>query len=286
MGDAEAAIADGLDAVRLNPSDDLAWRSLALAYRAGQNSVNAGIAIDEAIARQRSDPTNLLLRASWLAESGERDPARLGLDEITLAWPSILAAPGWAELTSGIRNEDLMASALVRWRAGLPAPEPIVDQPLLLAAWSGRSDLYPLAAPQSGLSRALVDATVAIETCDPNALRVLAAASEADRRSPVYWRLRLQATTSTAAVEALADAVLRLYRLDLPTAEEAHMLLNPLAENDRRGFRPDAWGYRREGITWPSPDIRLPDPQAGAARLLLDPIEARRGVSRGCGAGG
>ncbi len=91
---------DGIDdlelAVRLNPSDDLAWRTLALAYDSVGDVEKASVAADRALANQRSDSANLLLRARISTELGHIEEARATLAEVVQAWPAIVAAPGWS----------------------------------------------------------------------------------------------------------------------------------------------------------------------------------------------
>lgn len=274
-GDAEAAATDFTRATELNPYDDLAWRSLALAHREAGAISEADKALDRAIDLQRSDPTNLLLKISWGADGGSDPDTTDLLAEVVLAWPTITGAPGWeAVLPAGDTTRELINLALDRWTRGLPSIEPITTQALWLAAVADRPDLHAAAAAERGYSDPLIRAFVAVVTCAPSAGSALEAVPDADRRTTTYWQLVDQHAAFSGADDAAAERMRHLFRLPELDAERAEALLSPLRANDRRGYQPDEWGYRRPSIPWPSPGPVLPDPRSGELVWTYNPARA------------
>jgi hypothetical protein len=259
LADDDAAGAlEGLErAVRLAPADDQAWRALAIAHDRLGNAAAAGSALNEAINRQRSDPANLLLSVQ-LDAADDRDAV---LAELVLAWPQLLAAPGWDAL-AGVPQDDIIAAALERWRQHPDSPEREVDQAILLAAWVGRDDLLADAMQASPLAEDLALATAASAACDPSAGTILDDAPAAVRRSSTYWALRIREAddADARAADERAYAIMTGRTL-------AHRMgsgtINPLASADLAAFNLDEWGYRRPpfpDVAWPA---TLPSPNAG-----------------------
>ena len=273
-GDAEAATTDFARATELNPYDDLAWRALALAHREAGAVSEAGAALDRAIDLQRSDPTNLLLKISW-SDDGSAPAATDLLAEVVLVWPTITGAPGWDEvLPAGATTRELIDRALDRWARRLPSIEPITVQALWLAAVGNRPELFEAAAAEGGYSDQLSRAFVAVVTCAPSAGSALEAVPDADRRTTTYWLLVDQFAAFSGADDAAADRMQYLFRLPELDEERAEALLSPLRVNDRYGYRPDEWGYRRPSIPWDSPGPVLPDPRSGELMWRNDPARA------------
>jgi tetratricopeptide (TPR) repeat protein len=262
-GGPEAAIRDLDEATRMNPWDDVAWRSLALAHSQSGDLVAARFAADEATRVQRSDPANLLLAASLRGDAGVADTALLG--EVVQAWPAVVGASGWSALAGeDVDAIEMLTRGLERWEDGRPSPEPDVGQRLWLAATLGR--------PVNGDE--MDQATAAVLRCTPDATRRLAEVPLAPRRVAAYWALVVR----QSAVDGRTDErAIRLHDLvsstsiDLAIAAET---LNPLDESGWAGFSADVWGYRRQPIEWPDAPITLPSPQAGAVRWIVDPRSA------------
>jgi O-antigen ligase/tetratricopeptide (TPR) repeat protein len=271
------AIADLRRATALNPNDDLSWRGLALAQRTAGEDEAARVSLDRALALQRSDVTNLLLSAVWHREDNELASYERDAIDIVLGWPTVIAAPGWNAINGDHRATlQVVDAAIERWMDGGDPPVPIRTQPLLLALMGHRSDVAPMAEASSGLSPALTSAMRAVYWCESDASIELSNVPEADRRSSLYWALRLQHSAATGSVDPTA---LRLYQQAAGrlTAASMDARLEPLQENNPQGSV-DAWGYRRIPISWRSQDWTLPSPQAGAARWLLDPDVARAAI--------
>ena len=70
------AVVGLLRASALNPSDDLAWRTLGLAAAALNDGPASRNALEHAVSMQRSDPTNLLLLAQAFRIAGNEASAR------------------------------------------------------------------------------------------------------------------------------------------------------------------------------------------------------------------
>ena len=259
-------------ATELNPADDLAWRSLAMALRATGDDQRAAASLDEAVRLQRSDPTNLLLQAYWHTLDGEDDAAVATLAEVVQAWPAVIAAPAWDHvLPDGVDTSDVVGAATSRWENGLPAPELPGGQGLWLALLSGREDLVSVALDGSSVSSGLDDMTVAVFTCDPMAASLLDAASTEEARTFLYWLLRVRSSAIDGQPDPSALRVARIWGSGPLQPDDAAATLNPLHENSATGFNAE---YRRHLIDWPAADTELPSPWAGAARWLIDPLEA------------
>jgi len=277
LKDQSAAIEDLSRATRLNPSDDLAWRTLALAYAAAGDPRGAQLATHRAVTVQRSDPTNLLLLAHWQRDAGLNADALATLGEVVQAWPAVVGAAHWQDvLPDSATTADVVDEAVRRWERRSPSPEPFSGQATWLAVLGNRPDLVEEAIRLSGTTRPLALATLTVFHCDANAASVLDHLAAGERRTYLYWLLRLR---ESALAGALDQGSLRMVDITAGTSlavGAAGTTLNPLDENGAPGFSADAWGYRRPPIQWPADAIALPSPERGAARWLLDPRGAMR----------
>jgi hypothetical protein len=158
-----AAAADLRRAAELNPSDDLAWRALALASAAAGDGDEAGLALAEALKVQRSDVTNLLTRAQWLVRHDRVPEARELLAEVVQSWPSIVAAPGWNELLPpSVSTAQIIDQATRRWELGLNTPEIASDQGLWLAVLGNRPDIDQRAVDEATMGPTLAKSELAL----------------------------------------------------------------------------------------------------------------------------
>lgn len=264
-GQIDNAVDDLEEAAARSPSDHITWRSLALAYRADGSAGSATAALDRAVDLKRADPTNLLLRARWQLEDSNPRAALETLAEVVQAWPAVVGAPGWLQMLSqaSFASADVIAAAADRWEAGLPAP---TNDPVLLSVLSGRDDVsdYPQG---SGF-----DVLRSTYRCDAHALP---AGSAHDRRSFVYWELRIRVSAWQGHPDVEAQRV-----LELMTGASSQITdgegLNVFADNDAVGFGSDVWGYWRAPIAWAFVPVALPSPQAGVVRWRTEPAEATR----------
>jgi hypothetical protein len=271
-GSPNDALELALQAAESNPSDDVAWRVVALAAAAGNDPATAEWAIDQALARQRSDPANLLLAARIRLEAGDHDAAEALLADVVQAWPEVVAAPGWSDLLpSGVSTLDVVDLALQRWTAGEPSPEPRAVQPITLALMAGQTDLANHLA-EDELGPSLGAAYVAVLTCRTDAMERLEAVPLPERRSPVYWNLVQRAGMLAGNSEDRAARLLQIMTGADAAATLVDDVITPTNENDR-GYSADHWGYRRLSLRWP-PDQSLPRPDAGLARWFVAPREA------------
>jgi tetratricopeptide (TPR) repeat protein/O-antigen ligase len=263
-------------AVAANPSDDLAWRVLALASETSGDLEAAGAALERSLQTQRSDPTNLLVAASSTRGSDEDEAHVELLAEIVQAWPEIVAAPGWAEfLPPAVETRDLVNRALDRWLGGAPSPEPDHLQSLALAVMAGRTDLAEELATET-LGPSLGAVYVSVMDCRSDAAMLLDKASDADRRSNLYWLLAVRQAALDDRVDERALRILEIMSGAPFPPSGGLAALNPLDENGY-GYSADLWGYRRVPIFWP--DYRmLPSVESGVARWYLEPRSAIRGA--------
>lgn len=269
------AMRDLQAATRINPADDLAWRALALAARANGAMDAAEKAIETAIGLQRSDPTNLLLSAKWKADDGEDDASAVLLAEVVQAWPAITAAPAWDEiLPDTVETPAVIDAATDRWEAGLPVPEPNGGQGTWLALQSQREYLLTRVLNTRSTGDGLNAMTISVFTCDRNALSLLEQASIQERRTYLYWLLKVRATAASGTPDKDAMRVVQIWGGGSLGPDSADVTLNPFHENNTNRFNADIWGYRRLPIDWPSGSTRLPSPSAGAVRWLIDPVGA------------
>ncbi len=260
-------------AANINRTDDLAWRTLALAHRAAGDHARARAAIDKAVDVQRSDPTNLLLSSAWHAEEGRPDAAMLELAEVVQGWPSIVAAPEWSNVLPGtVSTADVVHEALERWQTRQPNPQPETDQGVWLTTLGGRPELLEAAMSRDSYSVELATSTAAAIECDAVSLgRHLSKTSVGDRRLRAHWlnKLRWGALSGTPDERAFRLVQSMGQALDPAFAKDT---LNPLDENGL--FSADLWGYRRAPIDWPDDEMRLPSPRAGMVRWTFYPYEA------------
>ena len=278
-GDPPRAVAALERAVDLNPSDDLAWRTLALAHEANRDESEAREALDRAVTVQRADVTNLVLAARSASASGRSDEAMELLAEVVQTWPTIVAAPGWEEVLNGsITTEDIVDVAAERWLRGAPTPELVSDQGVWLGMLAGRPDVLDAGTDRIGdelLSRALA----AVIACDTEAGAMLGEASPAQRRSHGYWQLRIRASALAGEIDRGAILALQILGGGSYTAALAELTMNPLDEN--ASLSADRWGYRRYPITWPESDVKLPSIHAGASLWMFDPHAAVQAAGLG-----
>jgi O-antigen ligase len=270
-GDPESATPDLRIATRINPSDDLAWRTLALAHhRAGRNE-EADAALQQAVSAQRSDPTNLLMSAAWTASSSPSDEV---LAELLQSWPTLPSAPAWDAVAPGSTVTSQAAElALRRWDSGTVSLEPRSTQGDWLAV---------IAAPDR-----IVGEGSATDAADPGHVRLRLAVcglrSEAavrslplsDQRFSEYWALVVQLAAESGGFDERAARMYSIIAAQNLHADGWKLTLNPLHENDTRGYSADQWGYRRLAIQWPDYQLELPSPMSGSLRWMLDPVGAR-----------
>lgn len=265
MSDWRAAAADLRRATAMNPSDDVAWRTLAAAEAASANGSDAALALDRALQIQRSDPVNLLLRARAALEGGDADVARATLAEVVQAWPSIVFAPEW---DASIREapfgtDEIVADAARRWNLELHAPEMVDDQGLWLLGMSEITGDTERALAESGYGMIMADAMALLLRCEP-ATTLLSDPSVRDIQSTIHWQLRLRDAAVTSTPDPAAERMVEW----LPRQRLVLDPLNPLQDESVRGTSADVWGYRRAGIAWPEVDRPLPSPRAGLAAWL------------------
>ena len=287
-GDADRAVAELEHAVRLNANDDLAWRTLAVARDARGDQQGRDEAIATAVRLQRSDPTNLLLRAYWDGRDGASAPAAATLAEAMQAWPTLAYAPGWADIAGAAGGSlAVIDQAAARWASDAPMPERAFDQGMWLGPVTDRPEFADQAAAKSPWGEPLARAAMSEMTCGPTDIEQL----EQDAlRTTLYWELRAR---SAAAEGARSDMALRMSELMGNRISDAAVndTLNPLHENGLG--RGDRWGYRRQPISWPTVDIELPSSDIGRVRWILEPekalaesgLEARFGTCEGIATG-
>jgi O-antigen ligase len=269
----DGAISDLREATRLNPSDDLAWRVLALASAALGDDVGAQSALTKALAVQRSDVTNLLLEARWLGQHNRITEAREILGEVVQSWPAIVAAPGWDDmLPPSVTTPQIVDVATRRWELGLSTPALPSDQGLWLATLDNRPDLDGLGIGQATLSRPLAEAELVLLRCG-SADSLLRGATDEDKRTVSYWITRLRSSALAGQSDEAAMQALRIMSGDLTFPGDPKSTLNPLDEN---GLSSDVWGYRRLPIQWPDGGLRLASPRSGSSIWLLNPLTAVR----------
>ena len=278
LEDPESAVDDLRRATRLNPNDDLSWRALALALAARGDVAGSARAVDRAIEVQPSDVTNLLVRAHGQSMAHDAAGLRDTVGEIALAWPTIVAAPGWDDVVGGlISPREAIGLAIDRWQNNRPSREPLISQPLWLATFGERPDLIDAAMALSGLDPAMAEAAVATWHCDPSASDRLEAMAPSLRQSSAYWALLVQLSAERGKLD---QSALKLYGLASgtePTVPLQFGYLDPLHENNAQGSV-DGWGYDRGRIFWSTPFLQLPDANAGAARVRFDPSASREAM--------
>jgi tetratricopeptide (TPR) repeat protein len=275
-GDTGGAEADLRQAAVMNETDDLAWRTLALAQLAAGDRQGAIGSIGRAVGVHRSNPANLLILATLERETGHVGNAKSTLAEVVQAWPSIVYAPGWSSfLGSDIGTGEVVDLATQRWLDGLQAPEATGGQLLILLAGNTHSDLQDRAVAASGLGGELGNATIAAATCtDPAA--ALNRVSPAGKRLLQYWQLRIRVAALEGMRDEAAVSLVEAWGARPSVSEWPEAALNPLNEDEAHGFSTDTWGYRRQPVDWNTFALRLPAPSAGSARWLLDPRTASR----------
>ncbi|MBA2633106.1 MAG: O-antigen ligase family protein [Chloroflexi bacterium] len=273
QGEPEVALSDLRAATDINPSDDLAWRTLALALKDAGRVDEAHAALGKAVAVQRSDPTNLLVLAAWTASSA---PADALLAELVQAWPPLLSAQAWASVASGPSVTTRVANlALRRWETGAASLEPPTTQGEWLTLLASPGDLLSEVAAMPG-DPTLTEASLRLSLCGERAASALRSLPRAYQRFGEYWALVVQLAAEGGAFDERAARAYSLIAGRPLHADAWKATLNPLHENDTRGYSADQWGYRRLAIQWPEYAFELPSPGAGAVRWILDPAGARR----------
>lgn len=277
--DPEAAVDPLRRAVELAPADDQAWRALAIAHDELGADGPAAEALDRALAAQRSDPVNLLL-ATELAT--DEDARRALLAEVVQTWPLVLLTPEWQPF-AGIDAAEAISAAVDRWLEHPESPEREIAQPLVLVAWSGRSDLVAQAISAGTLDRALALAYVAVAACEPDAERLLDEIPNAARRSAVYWSLRAREAPEGSAEQS------RYRRMHeaMTGRPVAHRFgtgtLSPFDTLDLAAFSLDEWGYRRPPFPSLAWRTELPSPNAGRALWVIGEPPPPEVVTATCG---
>lgn len=272
LADADGGIHDLERAVRLNPADDLAWRTLAQARMASGDDAGANRGLARAIELQRSDPTNLLLAAAWAAQDGGIEEATALLAEVVHAWPTTVFAPGWSDvLPQTVSSEAVVAGALGRWEDALPIPTVLLDQGVWLAGIQG-DDPSSSAVAGSPWPDGLDEALILGIRCMPVAA-TLDALDPSIQRIHLYWWLRVHDAVLKGEPDGEPARIVALMGPAL-SPQSASLVLNPLDEN--APFSVDQWGYRRKAIAWPLVSSPLPSADAGLTRWLFEPDEAVR----------
>ena len=271
QSDDGAAIRDLSRATELNGSDDLAWRTLALAHLAGGRESEAEQALAQAVDFQRSDATNLLLAARFGVDEGDTEAATRLLAEAVHAWPQTAFALAWPELLpSTTTTADVVAMAIERWESGVPVPELVSDQALWLMTMAGRDDLASAASAESPSSRAIDDAFILVSRCD-QATRLLAEMAPAEGRTYFYWWLVVADAERHGLDSESAAHTAALMGHPVPEAG-AVATLNPMNENG--SLSADRFGYRRRPIVWPPSDDDLPAAGGGMMRWMYRAADA------------
>jgi tetratricopeptide (TPR) repeat protein len=269
-GDVETAARSLARATELNPSDDVAWRALAVAELVRGRQPEATHAVERALTTQRSDITNLLLAAE-IERAPEGRAARL-LAEVVQVQPWIVGGPGWlGALPPATTSENVVDLAGTRWRDGATMTDLPTEQGLWLAAFSGRADFVESAVSASPYDPSIARVAVRTIQCDPTAEETLATLPDGAQRSPLYWSALLRATALEGRPEPVAARMLEIMS-GYPVSPAAAPELSPLNENTALSM--DRWGYRRDPMTWPVGPVELPSPYAGAALWQFDPRRA------------
>lgn len=259
------------EAVRINPSDDLAWRQLAAAqWQAGDDG--ALQSAEMALLRQRSDVLNILLAAQIASDTGKPAIASSLLAEAVQAWPTLVSGSSWTAYVSalGLDDQAIIDQAIQRWRLGRSSPVPVRTQPIWLVAMGHRSGLREAATDSASEPRQLSEALNLAVTCDGlGALRALADADPSSVYNPLYWRLRV-AVTSLPDIADDPQAVAVLGALFGPATDPLPDAADVLAEGTSPGFSIDNWGYRRRAIAVPGLAGSIPLPRADWITDLAD----------------
>ena len=269
----EQAIRSLTDAASINPNDDLTWRLLGIAYRNSGDDTKYLEAMRQAVAVQRSDPNNLLLLGRAMSEASESGSEAAILAEVVAAWPLIVASPGWRDWVSPSALPAILRSARARWESGLPSPQPLADQPLLIDVMLGRGEAE-MNRELSSMSETLQKAYIAVMRCDRDAESALTDVTDTDRRQETFWALSIRQASVAGGDRARFQRLHRIMTGSSSLLQPLHTQLNPLQHYGGAGARPDEWAYQREPIYWPPALGELPSPDAGRARWYLNPMAA------------
>ena len=172
-----------------------AWFSLALAYSAIDRNEAARVALGRAVSLRRSNATNLLLSARLEGRAGRGLAAQDLLAEVVQAWPEVAGAPGWRGfLPASITTAELVDSAVSAGKAAYGRQSQYSTNLFWLVAFADRRDLEERAVAEARIGPSLLGkATIAVTRCNAAASELLDAATESDRRNPVYRALRQRA---------------------------------------------------------------------------------------------
>lgn len=271
-GRPEAAIGDLRAAVRANPADDVARRSLGAALAASGDFTAALREAEAAVGVQRSDPSNLLL-AAWLHRAlGDEDAAVELLVETVHAWPWTVASPGWAELLPpDASTAGVVDGAMQRWGDGAASLELPSDQGVWLGVLSGDAENRRAAVRDAPMSGAMAEALAGSLACE-DVSDYVAQAPAAERRSPMYWLIRIRDAARSGSVSADDLHALRIMTGGSYAPADAYVTWS--AVNENWGLSADRWGYRRDSMHWPQVGPRIPAVWAGYTLWLLAPSDA------------
>jgi tetratricopeptide (TPR) repeat protein len=284
-GDVAGAIGDLERATGLNPSDDVAWRSLAVAHLADGRLEQARSASERALEVQRSDPTNLLLAAALATEDDRAADAQAGLAEVAQSWPAVVGATGWVDgLVPGPTAAGIVDEAVHREASGVPMLELPLDQDVWLAELGDRPALVETVVAEGRMSAALAELEGASLACAPGTADLLGEIPVETLRSPIYWQVRIRQSSLEGELDEDAVRALEIMTGGAYRPEGASSTWTALNENF--GHSVDIWGYRRYPVQWPGGGPVLPSTSAGAERWLFEPrvaaVESGLGERLGC----
>jgi tetratricopeptide (TPR) repeat protein len=251
-GHADEAVRDLEIATSLNPWDDTAFRSLAIARVASGDAEGAFDAAEHAVALQRTDPLNHATLAYVAHRTGDQRARDEALTTLVQLAPWAAADPAWEAAFPDVDPADV-----VRWAAASSAGTTNVWP----AALSGIAGMANYSAAQS--------AVVQLVSCEPDGARsVLAGADPAERRSGDYWLAR--AIVAEVLGEDASAAIDTFVMLGSPVRREGSPFGAPLI--DERAYARLALPHG--GLDFPSQDDGMrswiSDPQKAIAQMRGD----------------
>lgn len=258
-GDLISSAADLQHAARINPADDVTWRTLAIVQADLGRSDASETALARALQLRRTDPVNLLVAAVLADRRQDAESALDHLVELVQAHPMIVGAEGWGGLADG-RSERVLRAALDRWREGATRLSS-VGQEIFLAAV-----LEPDAFGRPSESHPLVRAAALTLRCDLSASELLKEVPVGDRRWVWYAEVRVRDSANRGDLDR---AALRAFQVHVGYPD--HWFDTDATDNALADSR--WWGYRRLPAFW-SAGLALPSPLSGGMRWMLDPAEA------------
>ncbi len=264
-GETEEAIVALGTASRLNPADDLTWRTLAMAQRDSAPRASEH-AVERALELQRSDPANLLL-AARLSPSIEE--TRDALAEAVQAWPTLIFSSAWPDaLPRSVTTLQVVRAASQRWVADLPMPALRSDQGIWLAVLADDDAALESALMDAPLGTPLSSMLAASIQCE-NLGPTIKNAEPSELRTVTFWWLRIRNGQLHGSPDDLA-VHMSAYMGSRVSATYAGTILNPL---DAGGVNADGFGYRRRAIAWPAM-LQLPSEFGGQMAWLFEPHES------------